>query len=127
MRSDTAEPLERPDYAEQRQACLDVIALYEQVLRQGDGSDREISAVLDEWRANLLDLEANRWLISPESIERYRSVANQIVMESELTVRFTERGEYRALLQQYASGQVNLEQLIGQLASQADMMRMENE
>lgn len=128
LRPDTAEPLERPDYAKDRQACLDEIADDEQALRLADGSDREaLQAWADGVQARLNSIEAARWSLSPESIERYRTIEDQIVMESELTDRFTERKEYRSLIRQYIDGQLELDRLIGQLVSQADMMRLEDE
>ena len=125
------EPIRDPGYAENRKQLESMIAMAKENLEKADPEDREnAQQILADYEDSLAEQEKNAWLISAESIQRYRErvpylrplsydFVSGLVSSRESAENFYE------ILQGYTEGQISTEEFLSSIDKKVQMMRLE--
>lgn len=126
------EPRLQKDYAKNEQALTQQIADKQTLLDAADASKKAgLQDEVDQLEAQLSDLEAHKYSVTPEQIATFRNVISDKLVVCQQSVLYSAdenaQSELNKLLMQYLSGAMTQEQTLKELDKRARMMALENQ
>jgi len=126
------EPVRYNDYETRHAKIVQEITLLEEILNNAlPESKKNAQSALEDKQIELTDKEMNEWLISQESIDNYRSVAQHMIIPMEsLFLNGGEAGGYATLKQvitRFSAGELTVDQFIKDLDKKVKMIYQEGE
>ncbi len=130
---DLAQTVEQAEYQERKARYLEQIEEYSSALKDPallpDSYDF-FEQMLSDTKRYLRDLEKDgHWIVSPDMLERARSIREQVVMDQEKVLQFNpdqaNTMQYMQLSNRFFAGQLTIQQYVDELSRMAQIMQME--
>ena len=123
LRPDLNETARSADYERYTSEYDDKIARLEEELKTAEGDAKDvIEQDLANARQTRADMEDWYWIVSAQSLERYRANDAGVVLDID-----TGDYSYYDALDQYSAGQISMDDFIAALQKQLEMRRMEEQ
>lgn len=130
IHTDLSEPVRQQHYEESRKYYEEWIAESEALMAEAEESDKQSYQENIDWmRAELEELDATSWRISPESVAHYRELAPSIVIPLD-SLFLSGESSGLAVLQdvfmRYLGGQIDLDTFIREADQKIKMVYLES-
>lgn len=123
---DEMEPVPNPYYEEQLAHAEEYLAQMQKLLDEAEEIDRQAyERELKYAQENYDYTVENKWMISEEDIEWYRSNADKVLVDTGNWLWSDESGEAQELVRQYLDGQIDVRQFMNAIDGKIKMMLME--